>query len=81
MVRYSKVCIVQGLGKGLLIMKDKNVVLVDREPQPVDAVFVPEKSYAIARHVVGTILGILVFAAAVLLSDASHLKMPGHIVH
>ncbi len=61
-------------------MKDKNVVLVDREPQPVDAVFVPEKSYAIARHVVGTILGILVFAAAVLLSDASHLKMPGHIV-
>jgi len=49
-------------------MEDKHVLLSAGEPQPVEAVFVPEKSHAIARHLAGTLLGVLVFAAAVLLS-------------
>lgn len=61
-------------------MEDKHVLLSAGEPQPVEAVFVPEKSHAIARHLAGTLLGVLVFAAAVLLSDASHMRLPGHII-
>lgn len=61
-------------------MEENKVVLAHQEPRPVEAVFVPEKSYSLARHIAGTVLGILVFATAILLSDASNLRMPGHIV-
>ncbi len=61
-------------------MKNKDVFSAGPASPTAEAALIPEKSSTITRSLVGTLLGILVFAAAVLLSDASHMKMPGHIV-
>lgn len=45
-----------------------------------EVAFKYNQNAVIVRRLTGTILGMLVFASALLLADASHLRMPGHIV-
>jgi len=61
-------------------MENKDKVTGSQATPCAEAALIPEKSATSARYLIGTLLGILVFAAAVLISDASHMKMPGHIV-
>ncbi|OQB36911.1 MAG: hypothetical protein BWY09_01755 [Candidatus Hydrogenedentes bacterium ADurb.Bin179] len=61
-------------------MNNKKVFSAGPASSTAVAALIPEKSSTVTRSLIGTLLGILVFAAAVLLSDASHMKMPGHIV-
>lgn len=61
-------------------MHDKSIVTNNQGPQSVGAILESEQYPARVRQIAGTILGTLVFAAALLLADMSHLRMPGHIV-
>lgn len=61
-------------------MEEKKIVVSEQGSGIMEPSYAVEHSYPIARPLVGTILGILVFAAAIVAADASHMRLPGHIV-
>lgn len=60
---------------------EENKAFISEEPlKGAEPLLMTEHHRAVARPLVGTILGILVFAAALVAADASYMRMPGHIV-
>jgi len=61
-------------------MRNEEVIAQDPAPGFFKETMAASKHAKIALHVMGTLLGALLFAAALLLAGTTHLGMPGHIV-
>lgn len=61
-------------------LEDKPLVSPAGVSDSAGLILAHDHNAVIVRRLTGTILGMLVFASALLLADASHLRMPGHIV-
>jgi len=61
-------------------IEENPVVSTSHGSDSVGAVLETNHNVVIVRRLTGTVLGMLVFASALLLADASNLRMPGHIV-